>query len=416
VTSRPSLIRQEAIEFQQHHRQWGQIVLLQSLPTRIMVWFITATVALVITFLFLAQYARKETVTGYLTPTSGTAKIFAPQQGTISAIYVEQGEHVEAAQPLLSITINQIAANGEDVNTAMLNTLAMQRESLAQQIAAEGHRTTSERERLTAVISGLETELTHLSKQISFQHERIQIAEKLVAIADELAPRGSISMVEQKRREAELLEQKQNFNALSQQLAARQNQLTETRYSLEQLPTLMAEKIQSLRNELAATDQRFTEINGRRAYIIRSPIAGRISTLQASVGETADPQRLQLQIVPADSTLQAEMFVPTRAIGFVRVGQEVRILYDAFPYQHFGTYHGRVIKVSETILMSSEVSTPIALTEPAYKATVALDRPDIDAYGKKIPLQPGMLLRADIILDRRSLVDWLLSPLLGTRM
>jgi len=66
--------------------------------------------------------------------------------------------------------------------------------------------------------------------------------------------------------------------------------------------------------------------------------------------------------------------------------------------------------------MDSDVSIPIEIKEPFYKVTVALDRPDIDAYGESMPLQPGMLLKADIILERRSLMDWLLTPLLGTRM
>jgi membrane fusion protein len=48
--------------------------------------------------------------------------------------------------------------------------------------------------------------------------------------------------------------------------------------------------------------------------------------------------------------------------------------------------------------------------------TVALDRPDIDAYGQKIPLQADMLLRADIILGHRTLMSWLLDPLLSARM
>ncbi|MFC7538478.1 HlyD family efflux transporter periplasmic adaptor subunit [Siccirubricoccus deserti] len=78
-------------------------------------------------------------------------------------------------------------------------------------------------------------------------------------------------------------------------------------------------------------EQRTAEVNGRRAYIIRAPISGRVSSLQASVGQLADPRRLQLQIVPGESALQAELFIPARAIGFVELGQRVRILYDAFP-------------------------------------------------------------------------------------
>jgi membrane fusion protein len=75
--------RQEVIDFQQQNRQWGRIALLQPLSTKIITWFIAAAVAVIVTFLFLGQYARKETVIGYLTPTAGTAKIFAPQQGII---------------------------------------------------------------------------------------------------------------------------------------------------------------------------------------------------------------------------------------------------------------------------------------------------------------------------------------------
>ena len=100
----------------------------------------------------------------------------------------------------------------------------------------------------------------------------------------------------------------------------------------------------------------------------------------------------------------------------MRPGQAVRILYDAFPYQSFGTYRGQVVRVSQTILKGSDLSAPVTLQEPAYKVTVALDRQDIDAYGQAIPLQADMLLRADIILDRRSLLRWLLDPLLGARM
>jgi membrane fusion protein len=178
----------------------------------------------------------------------------------------------------------------------------------------------------------------------------------------------------------------------------------------------MAQKIQVLRNELAATEQRLAEITGRRAYVVRAPSSGRISTLQATVGQPADPKRLQLEIVRVDAVLRAQLFIPARAIGFVRPGQPVRLLYDAFPYQNFGAYGGQILTVSETLLTGTDVVGPVALKEPAYKATAALDKPDIDAYGKKVPVQPDMMLKADVILEKRSLARWLLDPLLSARM
>jgi membrane fusion protein len=381
-----------------------------------MTWFITVAITFIISFLFLGQYSRKETVVGYLTPTSGTSKVFVPQLGTIRTIHVKEGQQVHEGETLLTIDTNQIAANGVDVNATMLDTLRSQKDLLTGQIAAEEQRTKSERERLTIMINGVEIEISQLEAQLKIQGERIRVEENFVASAAALKKEGYMADADFKRRQVAFLEQKQNLNSLNQQLAARQNQLTESRYSLQQLPTVMAGKIQSLRSELATTEQRIAEISGRRAYVIRAPSAGRVSTLQATVGQFADPRRLQMEIVPNESVLQAELFVPTRAIGFVQPGQQVRILYEAFPYQQFGTYSGRVLKVSQTILTKSDTLGPIELKEPAYRITAALDRPDIDAYGKKIPLQADMLVRADIILEKRSLISWLLDPLLSVRM
>src|SRR4051794_9262752 len=84
VSARQTLFRHEIIEFQQHTRQWGRVVPLQPLPIRFMVWLIAMAVAAAVAFLFLAQYARKETALGYLVPSAGSARIFAQQQGTIS--------------------------------------------------------------------------------------------------------------------------------------------------------------------------------------------------------------------------------------------------------------------------------------------------------------------------------------------
>jgi membrane fusion protein len=416
MRARYALFRQEAIEFQRHHRQWGEVALLQPPSTKIMAWFIVAAVGLVVAFLFVGQYARKETVVGYLTPLSGTSKVFVPQQGTIKEIYVKEGQEVKRGQPLLAVETSQIAANDQDVNITMLATLESQRSFLTNQIVAEQERTKSEEARLTALISGLEAELSQLQAEIGFQHERIRVSDGLVSSVTGLRARGYISELEFRQRELAALEQKQKLNSLNQQLAGRKNQLTETRYSLQQLPTIMAQKIQMVRNELSTTEQRIAEINGRRAYIIRAATAGHVSTLQATVGQFADSRRLQLEIVPKDSRLQAELLVPARAIGFVRAGQKVRIMYEAFPYQNFGTYGGQVIKVSQTILTSSDAAGPISLKEPAYRVTAVLERPNIDANGTKLPLQADMLLRADIILEQRSLIGWFLEPLLSVRM
>ncbi len=412
--SKRALFRQEALDFQL--QQWGHVALLQPPSTKLLTWLIAAAIALILLFVWFAQYARKETVAGYLVPSAGTAKIFVPQKGFVKQLHVREGEDVEEGQPLLTISTEQIATGGEDVNNTILDALTLQRDFIKRQITAEERRGTTERDRLNALIQGIGAEISHLESQTALQTERLKLSEGFVASAMQLTAKGAMTDLEFKRREQAVLEQKQNLSALHQQTAARRNQLTETRYTLEQLPVVLEDKLQSLRNDLSAVEQRIAEVNGRRAYVIRAPTAGRVATLQATEGQAADPRHLQLEIVPRDSSLQAELFFPTRAFGFVHPGQEIRILYDAFPYQKFGTYRGSIIKVSRTILTGNDTVGPISLKEPAYRVTAALERPDIDAYGQRIPLQPQMLLRADVILERRSLMSWLLDPLLSARM
>jgi membrane fusion protein len=416
MAARPALFRQEAIDFLHQRHSWGEVVSLQPISSTILSWTLAGLVAFILVFISIAQYARKETVAGYLTPTFGTAKIFVPQQGIVKQVQVNEGQDVAEGEPLLTIVTSQITANGDDVNATVLAVLTQQRDVVERQIAAEERRTASEHDRLASTIKGVEGETAQLEDQRTIQNERLQLSESFVSTGATLVAKGALPAIELKRREQAALEQRQHLASLDQQITVRRTQLADARHTLEQLPTVAAERVRVLRGDLSWIEQRIAEVDGRRAYVIKAPTSGRVSALHASIGQVADPRHMQLEIIPLDSTLQAQLFFPTRAFGFVRPGQQVRILYDAFPYQKFGTYRGSVTNVSQTILTGNDATGPITLKEPAYRVTVAPERPDIDAYGLKMPLQPGMLLKADVILEQRSLMRWLLDPVLSARM
>jgi membrane fusion protein len=410
-----ALFRQEAVRFQEQYRAWGDVAVLQPFSTKLLAWLLALATALSCGFLGLAEYARKETVRGYLTPAEGTSRIFLPHNGTISAVLVKDGQAVEQGQPLLVVDTAQISIDGSDVSSAVLAALAAQREHLKTQLRAQEEQSVSERQRLTALISSAETELSELVSQIRAQEQRLRLARELADTAGQLKAKGHMAEPEVKRREAAVFEQHQALAALQQQWTARESKLTDTRYSLQQLPALMGDKIQAIRNELSAVDQKIAELSGRRAYVVRAPVSGRVSTVQATVGQNADTQRLQMEIIPKEPKLQAELLVPSRAIGFVEPGQAIRIMYEAFPYQHFGTYSGHVVRVSQTMVKGSEITGPVATAEPVYRVSAAIDAVQIETKTKHIPLQPDMLLRADIILEKRPLIRWLIDPLLSAR-
>jgi membrane fusion protein len=121
-------------------------------------------------------------------------------------------------------------------------------------------------------------------------------------------------------------------------------------------------------------------------------------------------------ITPLGGKLEAELLTPSRAIGFVAPGQEVQLQLQAFPYQRFGMLHGAIKSVSSTVLGPSEIAIPgLEIHEPVFRVRVMLAHDTIDAYGKSYSLQPGMLLSADIVFDRRTLLQWLFDPLYAAR-
>src|SRR6476659_759760 len=152
----------------------------------------------------------------------------------------------------------------------------------------------SERQRIEAQIDGSREEISYLEAQIKVQEERIRIAEGLHASVERLRADGLIPEPEYKRRLEAHLQSKQNLSALGQQLAGRRVGLSQVISTLEQLPTVIAEKVQRLRGQIAELEQRSAEINGRRAYVLRAPVSGRVTSLQAAVGRIADPHQLQL--------------------------------------------------------------------------------------------------------------------------
>jgi len=235
VAARPSLFRQEAIDFLHQRRSWGEVVSLQPISSTILSWALGALVALILFFLSIAQYARKETVTGYLAPTFGTAKIFVPQQGYIKELQVKEGQEVVEGDPLLTVVTSQITANGDDVNATVLAVLAQQRDVVERQIAAEERRTASEHDRLASTIKGIEGETAQLEDQRKIQNERLKLSESFVSSGATLSASGALPAIELKRREQAALEQKQNLASLDQQITARRTQLTDARHTLEQL-------------------------------------------------------------------------------------------------------------------------------------------------------------------------------------
>jgi membrane fusion protein len=167
-----------------------------------------------------------------------------------------------------------------------------------------------------------------------------------------------------------------------------------------------------MRSEVAT---RRAELGEERAALIRTdrlvltaPIAGEVGDIASEVGQRARPETSLVTIVPRGSQLEVWLYAPSRAVGFVRPGQEVRLLFDAFPYQKYGAGRGRVTAVSRVAVEPASIDSALKVDEPVFRIRVAIDQAPRVAGGER--LRPGMTLSANLVLERRSLWEVLFKP------
>lgn len=405
-----SLFRTEVLE-QQSSRLHGEVVLSQSLSTKLFAVALFGIVAIAALWVSVGTYARIETVHGMLVTSVPSAKVVALQPGVVSELVVQEGQLVRKGDRLVVINSDREAAGGGDVAGRGLNALAVRQQLSEAQVAMAGGRADAERRRLATIIASAEQQAMSLQDQIALQEQVVTSNQKMLDQVVAVVDRGFVSKVELERRRQTLLSSQQTLASLRQQLTGRMAEAQQARDQLASVSIDAEQGVSRIRESLQAIDAEKARLEGEQSYVITAPIDGRVTALAAGVGRSVAAARPVMVIVPDGAELMAELYAPTRAIGFVEPGKETRLLYDAFPYQRFGSFGGTVDNISRIALDPRETEIPFPFEEPVYRIKVRLDRQAIEAFGEQNPLQAGMTLKANIVLERQTFLAWLLQPL-----
>lgn len=369
-------------------------------------------VAAAVAFLSLASYSRVETVSGTITPDKGISAIVPTRSGVIAALAVKDGQEIVAGTELATIRAEEDSASGLSSAAQIEAAIARQDASLSVQTEAALSSARAQQAQLAAQRSGLTAEINQLQSQMALQRDLIRSAQEDYDRARTVADRGFISKRDLQVREETLLARQQGLSQLTQSLATKQSAMAEAERSTAQVVAQAQVQSAGLSASRAEVAQQAANAAGSRSYVLRAPVAGRVTALTARVGQPANAQTPLMTIVPAGSVLRAELAVPSAAIGFVKKGQTVRLAIDAFPYQRFGTVTGEVLTVSTSAVSAQG---PNGTTVPVYPVMVALDRSAVTAYGRNEALVSGMTLTARIITEKQSLLQWLFEPLFAVQ-
>ena len=386
------------------------------LPLRAPVWMLGGGAAAVLFFgavvVSTTSYARRETVMGWLSSGAGIVRAEASRGGSVTTLHVEEGDQVVAGAPLAKLRLVDRTATDDDAGAALVRSLNEQRDAVQDEAEAVVRGLVAEGERLAERHAFLEAERRALNAEIALQTERVALAGRDLERAISLRELGLLSRSDQEAKSAAFLEERQRRAALERAVTAIEREMAGVDGELDAIPQTADATLSSAAAALAALDERLTRTGLEMEYVAAAPIAGRVDALAVQVGQSVAPGDTVAVIVPSGSELMAELYVPTRAAGFIDVGQAVRVHYEAFPYQRFGAHAATVEDVSRTVLAPEETGIPgVQLQEPVFRVRGRLARQSVDAYGAEAPLRAGMLLTADIVVDRRTLLEWLLDPL-----
>ncbi|WP_338847255.1 HlyD family efflux transporter periplasmic adaptor subunit [Massilia sp. W12] len=383
-------------------------------PTRILAAGGLLIGACLLALLFFGSYTRRSTVSGQLLPDAGLIRVYAPQSGVALNVMARPGEQVAQGAPLIELSNEQhlpLIGNSLAEQSAQI---AARRHSLEIEIQQTSR---LQREQILALqqkIAGLQSEVRSLQMQIDNQQSRVKLAQDAMLRARQLASQQFIALEQLQTREAESLEQSNLLQGQLREKLKLENQIKEAQANLAESPLLHEKQLAQLKRAQAAAAEEYSVSEARRGLILRAPQAGVVSAVALERGQSADPARPLMHIVPNNARLQAELYVSNRAIGFIRVGSPVLLRYQAFPYQKFGHAKGRVSSVSRVALPPHEVQGAInAGNDSLHKVVVKLESQTVRAYGRDEALQSGMQLEADILQERRRLYEWVLDPLLS---
>ncbi len=402
------LFRAEAL--QARRTSWlGDVSLAQPLPLWGLAAFVVSAAFAVLGVLYFGEYTRRATVTGQLVPDLGLSTVLAPAQGVVSRQFTEEGEQVRAGQALTLINVPRTTAAGDDALAVVRAGMGERSDSLAELARSQAEQIDTQIAGTRGQLDGVRRELAQIEAEIATRREQVRLGRETTERFERISDRQYISQVQVNQQRQAVLDLVTAQQALERQATSLRRSAAQLEQSLRELPVQRRALQAASRRDRAELDLERVQREADGELLLKAPVTGQVTSRLVESGQAVQPGQPLLSVMPEGSQLQAQLLVPSHAVGFIEPGDRVLLRYQAYPHQKFGHQAGRILRLSRSATLAP------GATEPHYRAVVALDAQTVTAFGRQEPLRPGMVLEADILGERRRLYEWLLEPLYSLR-
>ena len=408
------LFRQEAIDALRE-KFLGEATIARPLPFWVLTTLALIAAGMLIAVAVWGQYTRRERVEGFLQLDVGAAKVSFTDSGRVAELLVKEGQAVTAGVPMARISLERATSASTTTGAVVSGELTQRRGSLEKEQGQMRELAGQQLQQVRKKAADLQNEIGQIGTEITLQTQRLASAKAEALRWAQLAEKKFASEIAARQKQDEATDQEIRLQALRRQKSTLERDLSTARLEEPSVALRARTLEEQVNRQISELQQTLVQEEAKRETIIRAPITGIVTNITVSSGQSVAADAAFATILPAGSKLQVELLVPTRAIGFVTKGKEVSLRYEAFPFERFGQYRGVIVDVSQTVWSAGDKVGPLTVREPAYRITAKLDKQSVEAMGQEIPLRSGMLVNADILLEKRSLLEWIFEPVLQLR-
>lgn len=326
-----------------------------------------------------------------LAPRSGGDPIEAPYHGVVSEVRVAEGQVVAAGAELFALRSDEVRARHtefqtltEDLHAKEAGILKLEAEHAAQMKISDAKIAQAERE-------------------LDFRKDQAETNRDLTARLERLAGRGIVSQIELTRQKLTFAECEKNLNVAQKDLETAKLERLKLETERERLRRDEAADVQKLKLRIAALKRDLENTRGDLLTIQAPYDAVVISLAQRNAGDVVQSGDELCQLAPVGAEPHVRLFPGEAGLARLAVSQHVRLFFNAFPYQRYGTVDSTLEWISPAAVVSAD--------DRQFTATASLDQTFIRVKNEPVPLRVGMRGEARIIVGSRRLIEYAFEPI-----
>lgn len=416
------LFRMEAINAGKE-QIFGSVIIATPLNMKICATISSFLLVIILFFISTYTYTSRTVISGYLTPDKGLSKIYPSQYGIIRKSFVTEGTRIKEGDTLFILSSERHTVNSEQASTQekvsheikrQVSSLQREREAIKRQYASELVTAEQNLVRVDASIRKLNSQKRNLQQVVAITKQRL---DKYNEIYNE----NYISLEQKERVREEYIEKKSRLEELEREIINAQQEKTTRQQQITKLKYSTDSDIERTRRELARLEQDLLENETRREITITAPVSGTVTAINAWEGKYTDGNKALASIIPDGSRLVAWLYAPGSAIGFIRPDSKILLRYQSWPWEKFGQYPATITSISRSTFTLSELADELSpsgdLSKEAsfYRVIAEPLSEEVNAYGQTYALRSGARLEASILLEKRTLLEWMFEPILALK-